>query len=343
MSINLSHFQNYKNKKFIVKNISNKILSIADLKVILQKGESIDLLKQDPLTKRTFRKLEDICNSRDLDISLLLEVIELYNENGLITEETVALDYGELSTIGDIPKNSGGSTPEADTLQSVTDRGTETTNALTMGGLTINDGSVSISNIESLYINSNDTITIQSEADFTVQSKTKSVLFGNNDQSRLEVGEDFQVNASGTINLFSGDASGWFQITDRVYLSSPGDMFLDATNGKTSILASNLDMNISSDMNVYGNNIKFYPTTLAGFYGAATEVRGGSFATYTSAFTSNCDSFIINVGSGTPIEALKVDTNAETTVNSLILKSNNDKLFRISVDNSGVISATEIV
>lgn len=112
MAFDLSFLNNYKNKKLIVKNTSSKITNISDLKIILNPsgttGDSIDLLKQDSITKRTLRNIKDIHDSRDLQLLVVTKVIDLYNENGKIENIQEALDHSDLSTIGDIPETGGG-------------------------------------------------------------------------------------------------------------------------------------------------------------------------------------------------------------------------------------------
>jgi len=108
MPANYSFIQNYKSKKLIVKNITNNPINIGDLNVSIDPGAGIDLLKQDPITKKTYRSIESICNSRDLEIYYLRDYIEFYTEDGLITDDALALSLSDLPTAGDVAAGGGG-------------------------------------------------------------------------------------------------------------------------------------------------------------------------------------------------------------------------------------------
>lgn len=91
------NISNYKNNILKIKNISGTLLTIGDLGVSLKKGETVNLLHQDPFSKRQFINSDKISNSRDLELAIILEKVEVSNETGILSKEE-ALTIKNLSS-----------------------------------------------------------------------------------------------------------------------------------------------------------------------------------------------------------------------------------------------------
>lgn len=91
MPLRLEDIANYEPKKFVVKNVTGGTLVIGDINVTLQKDEAQDLLYQNPLTKRLFRTYDQVFNSRDLGLVIVLGKVEVYTENGQITDTNISI------------------------------------------------------------------------------------------------------------------------------------------------------------------------------------------------------------------------------------------------------------
>ena len=95
MPLDLSQISNWKSEKFIVKNISDTPISINDLKITIQKDGAIDLLKQNVLTKKPVREFKQIACSRDLELLIELQKVDIYDEFGIIDSDENALKYAD--------------------------------------------------------------------------------------------------------------------------------------------------------------------------------------------------------------------------------------------------------
>lgn len=91
MPLRLQDIENYEPKKLVIKNISGNTLAIGDLKITLKKNEAQDLFFQNQFTKKRLRKAEEVYNSRDLDLLIVLGKVEVYTENGLVSSSSNAI------------------------------------------------------------------------------------------------------------------------------------------------------------------------------------------------------------------------------------------------------------
>lgn len=84
MPLRLEKISNYESKKFTVKNISGAPISIGDINIVLRKNESKDLFAQDQFTKKRLRTADQVYNSRDLDLLIVLGKVQIFTENGQV-------------------------------------------------------------------------------------------------------------------------------------------------------------------------------------------------------------------------------------------------------------------
>jgi hypothetical protein len=91
MPLNYNKLNNYKSDKLILKNVSNKHISIGDLNILLSPNESRNLYSQNSFNKSLYRTPEQVCNSRDLEIAILTGIVKIFdkNDNELTPEQAI--------------------------------------------------------------------------------------------------------------------------------------------------------------------------------------------------------------------------------------------------------------
>lgn len=102
MPLDLSIISNWTTDQFIVKNVSNETLMIGDLKILLAVGSQRDLLEQNTLTKRTLRTFNQIAASRHLQMLINTDKIEIYDENGLLSDNKDATHLATYTSKYDV-------------------------------------------------------------------------------------------------------------------------------------------------------------------------------------------------------------------------------------------------